>query len=115
MFLFKQVVFFTTSLSFKFAYDSEVYGETADDSEMVDALTKYDKDWYIGDDTSEQWTENVLDGTPNLLSLGQDKRTVKKLFLFLLVLIYFSFVHKRLLKTIELECAHFEQKNKRPC
>lgn len=71
----KNLVIKSYRLSFKFAYDSEVYGETADDSEMVDALTKYDKDWYIGDDTSEQWTENVLDGTPNLLSLGQDKRT----------------------------------------
>lgn len=59
--------------AFKLTYDEAVLGEVTSDDELMEYMTEYDRDWYLGADTDRDWQLSVQGGKPYLFSLGRDK------------------------------------------
>ena len=59
--------------------DQAILGE-ADEAEIAEYLTEYDKDWCIGSETEDDWSENILKGRKNLMSLSHSAYEVRSFF-----------------------------------
>ena len=62
--------------AFKLMYDEAVLGEVSSHEEFNEYLTEYDNDWYMGQDTDEDWNIAVINDKPNLFALGRNKDDV---------------------------------------
>ncbi|CAH1261825.1 PCNX4 [Branchiostoma lanceolatum] len=56
----------------KLMYDQGSLGPVDGEDELVEYLQEYDRDWYIGCEKDTRWEQAVLQGKPNLFSLGYD-------------------------------------------
>ena len=63
-------------MAFKAVYDSYVIGVDLD-NDLLDILKDLEQHWFISDEEDEVWMSHVLQGTPNLLSVGFDKKKVR--------------------------------------
>ena len=61
----------------KLLYDEAILGEASDSSELVEYLTEYDREWYIGCEEESDWRVHILDRKPHLFSLGSDQQNVE--------------------------------------
>jgi len=59
--------------AFKLTYDEAVLGEVTSEDELVEYMTEYDRDWYLGTEADRNWQLSILDEKPCLFSLGRDK------------------------------------------
>lgn len=59
--------------AFKLTYDEAVLGEVTSEDELVEYLTEYDRDWYLGSETDHEWQLSIMHEKPFLFSLGRDK------------------------------------------
>ena len=57
-------------------YDEAVLGPIDDFEEMAEYLLDYEKNWHMGSDNDDLWMKAVLNGTPNLASVGYNKEDV---------------------------------------
>ena len=64
--------------AFKLTYDEAVLGEVTNEDELVEYLTEYDRDWYLGSETDRDWQTSIMADKPFLFSLGRDKSQVGK-------------------------------------
>ena len=62
--------------AFKLTYDEAVLGEVTNEDELVEYLTEYDRDWYIGSQIDRDWQTSIMADKPFLFSLGRDKSQV---------------------------------------
>lgn len=69
-------------MAFKAVYDSYVLGVDLD-KDLLDILKDFEQQWFIGDEEDELWTSHILQGTPNLLSIGFDKKKVSLYSVFM--------------------------------
>ena len=90
--------------AFKLTYDEAVLGEVTNEDELVEYLTEYDRDWYLGSETDRDWQTSILADKPFLFSLGRDKSQVGKIC-FLIKIIQHSLCH-RLHRCSVFQCAH---------
>ncbi|XP_076406979.1 pecanex-like protein 4 isoform X4 [Peromyscus maniculatus bairdii] len=56
----------------KLMVDKASLGPVEDFEELMDCLREYERDWYIGLVTEEQWKEAILEEKPCLFSLGYE-------------------------------------------
>jgi len=56
--------------------DQVLLGEASTPEEVQEYLEEYDRDWYIGLESDEEWKSAVLVSQPNLFSLGHNKQQV---------------------------------------
>ena len=66
--------------AFKLTYDEAVLGEVTSEDELVEYMTEYDRDWYLGTEADRNWQLSILDEKPCLFSLGRDKSKVRNYF-----------------------------------
>ncbi|XP_064623432.1 pecanex-like protein 4 [Lineus longissimus] len=59
-------------LAVKLMIDQAILGEATTNEEFNEYLTEYDQDWYLGQEKDQEWQEAILEGKPNLLSLGNN-------------------------------------------
>lgn len=59
----------------KLMVDKASLGPTEDFKELADCLREYERDWYIGLASEEQWKEAILEEKPCLFSLGYESST----------------------------------------
>ena len=64
--------------AFKLTYDEAVLGEVTNEDELVEYLTEYDRDWYLGSETDRDWQTSIMADKPFLFSLGRGKSQVGK-------------------------------------
>ena len=50
------------------------------EDELVEYMTEYDRDWYLGTEADRNWQLSILDEKPCLFSLGRDKSKVRDYF-----------------------------------
>ena len=62
--------------AFKLTYDEAVLGEVTSEDELVEYMTEYDRDWYLGSEIGHEWQLSIMDEKPFLFSLGRDKSKV---------------------------------------
>lgn len=79
--IFNQIVFvfsfvFCCRYAFKLTYDEAVLGEVTNEDELVEYMTEYERDWYLGTETDRNWQLSIMDDKPFLFSLGRDKGKV---------------------------------------
>ena len=46
------------------------------EDELVEYITEYERDWYLGTETDRNWQLSIMDDKPFLFSLGRDKGKV---------------------------------------
>ena len=66
-------------------YDEAVLGEVSDNEELIEYLTEYDTEWYIGCEGDQEWRASILNEIPHLFSMGADKEKVKHTLYFSLL------------------------------
>lgn len=69
----KSLVLKAYRYAFKLTYDEAVLGEVSGEDELVEYLTEYDRDWYLGSETDPDWQISIMANKPFLFSLGRDK------------------------------------------
>ena len=50
------------------------------EDELVEYMTEYDRDWYLGTEADRDWQLSIQDEKPCLFSLGRDKSKVRNYF-----------------------------------
>ncbi|XP_074662137.1 pecanex-like protein 4 [Tubulanus polymorphus] len=66
----RRLVLKSYRLAVKMMIDQVLLGEVSSDDEFQEMLEEFESDWYLGSEKDEEWTEAILNGTPNLMSLG---------------------------------------------
>eukprot|EP01111_Echinosteliopsis_oligospora_P001435 TRINITY_DN12171_c0_g1_i1.p1 TRINITY_DN12171_c0_g1~~TRINITY_DN12171_c0_g1_i1.p1 ORF type:complete len:283 (+),score=53.16 TRINITY_DN12171_c0_g1_i1:97-945(+) len=56
--------------AFKLTFDQAVIGEIESDSEILEQMEVYSKNWFFGLDTTNEWNDNIICETPNLFSMA---------------------------------------------
>lgn len=59
--------------AFKLAFDQSVIGEFDSEQEILDQLEEYNKLWYFGLDTSQEWLDNINAEKQNLFSISSSE------------------------------------------
>ncbi|XP_060062887.1 pecanex-like protein 4 [Ylistrum balloti] len=59
---------------FKLMLDQMLLGEATSSEELQEYMEEYDRDWYIGLESDDQWKTAVLASKPNLFSLGHNNQ-----------------------------------------
>lgn len=59
--------------------DQTLLGEVTSPEELQEYLEEYDRDWYIGLESDDQWKSAILSNKPNLFSLGHNNQQVDML------------------------------------
>lgn len=47
------------------------------EDELVEYMTEYDRDWYLGSQADREWHLSIMNDKPFLFSLGRDKGKVR--------------------------------------
>ena len=59
-------------------YDSAILGDIDSIDELQVSLEEYGRDWYIGLEDDDLWTNAVISEKPQLFSLGFNKTDVRQ-------------------------------------
>ena len=98
--------------AFKLTYDEAVLGEVTNEDELVEYLTEYDRDWYLGSETDRDWQTSIMADKQFLFSLGRDKSQVGK-NCFLIKIIQHSLCHRLQLCSV-FQCTHSDVSHRFP-
>lgn len=94
--------------AFKLTYDEAVLGEVTSEDELVEYMTEYDRDWYLGSEIGHEWQLSIMDEKPFLFSLGRDKsKVINWKYLAMWTLFLHVLLHSSVFATVQLISSSF--------